>query len=664
MTETKAPSLRVIISYSPDDTLWKSTLEEQLRLLERFHNVHLWSIDRIKVGAEWRTELDNALSQADVGLLLISASYLASDFISDVELAKLFERHSSGGVRIIPVLLKSCPWELHPRIRQLLPEKSIPVAAFEGDGRDRALADVAREIASLVEAADKPKAEMKSEMSPAVSRPINPFLTEWDSLPWLRKVFPEPTRPLALAAISAVCGVVVAMLSGMVGANCMRAGLSAASNQRYTIDIVFGYWAELNHGPYQIFVVPIFVFLVFSFLNYTSHALRTLASGRRLMVTSPDGHTRTADPIAEIGSRNRAIFRRIVPLVISATFIFLFATEYGGISRMTFGWVQSESVYQLGQRVAMNPVLLSDFEENGKVGFIPSTYTLCDGASEKPSEGCRVQVSFLSGGTPPDHHFYFHVFLFLALVLQASFLSLAFWAVFKIAYVFAVLFESFTDDSLRSDSNSWLQRVLWSLQSRLRLNRLHLLRMRLDYLDLDHRFGLKEFDVVYVRAMLLLLAGGAGGALSFMNNFAKGTRAVRPDIGVEWALLGQLMVPSLVLMAIAMIPTIPAVVLLRMAIEGQYKKLDELNVQLAVLQAEGASEDRTNVIHKRIKLVRKQKAWPRRNQAFWPLLFFVFVMFGLSIGIPAMAAFRGSAAAWFVEVSQLVPRQILCPQRL
>ncbi|MGZ4618614.1 MAG: hypothetical protein ACXV3F_07780 [Frankiaceae bacterium] len=39
----------------------------------------MWSDDRTGVGADWRAELDTAIRQAAVALLLVSPDFLASD---------------------------------------------------------------------------------------------------------------------------------------------------------------------------------------------------------------------------------------------------------------------------------------------------------------------------------------------------------------------------------------------------------------------------------------------------------------------------------------------------------------------------------------------------------------------------------------------------------
>jgi hypothetical protein len=141
------PRLRVVVSSSPEDAPWRAQLLEHLGILERSGSVEIWSDAEVEAGADWRAVVDRELGRADVALLLVSSAYLASDHLQDVEVPLLFERHKTGGVQVIPVLVRSCAWKLHPWIGKLLPKGQRPVAAFEGDGRDRALTDVVEEIA-------------------------------------------------------------------------------------------------------------------------------------------------------------------------------------------------------------------------------------------------------------------------------------------------------------------------------------------------------------------------------------------------------------------------------------------------------------------------------------------------------------------------------------
>ena len=59
-------------------------------------------------GDRWKDEIRRALRRARVVILLISADFLASDFIVDNELPPLLEKAESDGTRVVPVILKPC----------------------------------------------------------------------------------------------------------------------------------------------------------------------------------------------------------------------------------------------------------------------------------------------------------------------------------------------------------------------------------------------------------------------------------------------------------------------------------------------------------------------------------------------------------------------------
>jgi hypothetical protein len=62
--------LRVFISYSHKDVKLKDKLLEHLCVLERFHDVTVWTDTQIPPGARWREEIDRAMAATDVALLL------------------------------------------------------------------------------------------------------------------------------------------------------------------------------------------------------------------------------------------------------------------------------------------------------------------------------------------------------------------------------------------------------------------------------------------------------------------------------------------------------------------------------------------------------------------------------------------------------------------
>ena len=70
----------------------------------------IWGDRRIAEGDAWYPEIEEALNEADVAILLISADFLTSRFIRGEEVPLLLERREKEGIRVIPLILKPCPW--------------------------------------------------------------------------------------------------------------------------------------------------------------------------------------------------------------------------------------------------------------------------------------------------------------------------------------------------------------------------------------------------------------------------------------------------------------------------------------------------------------------------------------------------------------------------
>jgi hypothetical protein len=95
----------VFISYSHKDTEWLDRLQTMLKPLIRNRKIATWSDKEIGVGQMWREEIDSALGRAKVAVLLVSANFLASDFIADNELLPLLDAASKNGTKIMWVPL-------------------------------------------------------------------------------------------------------------------------------------------------------------------------------------------------------------------------------------------------------------------------------------------------------------------------------------------------------------------------------------------------------------------------------------------------------------------------------------------------------------------------------------------------------------------------------
>jgi hypothetical protein len=149
--------IRFLVRYSGHvrDVTLADELLRHMDVLTRFAGIDLWTDTRIKAGDTTQREIDQAIDQAHVALLLISSDFLASDTLLEHEVPRLLSRHQEGQVRVILVLLRSCLWKAHPWLKDLysLPRNGQAIGSLSNRVRDSVLAEIVREVAEVAEIA-------------------------------------------------------------------------------------------------------------------------------------------------------------------------------------------------------------------------------------------------------------------------------------------------------------------------------------------------------------------------------------------------------------------------------------------------------------------------------------------------------------------------------
>lgn len=107
----------IFISYCHADREYLDRLLTHLKPMEREGLIDVWSDTKLKAGDQWRSELSQALDRASVAILLVSADFLASDFIVENELPPLLDNARKRGTRIIPFILKPCRFARDDRLK-------------------------------------------------------------------------------------------------------------------------------------------------------------------------------------------------------------------------------------------------------------------------------------------------------------------------------------------------------------------------------------------------------------------------------------------------------------------------------------------------------------------------------------------------------------------
>jgi TIR domain len=99
---------QIFVCYSHEDAKWFKRLQVHLKPLEQQDLIELWDYAKIAVGTKWKEELQTVIQSSTMALLIVSANFLASDFIANHELPELLLRAETKGVTIMPIVVTPC----------------------------------------------------------------------------------------------------------------------------------------------------------------------------------------------------------------------------------------------------------------------------------------------------------------------------------------------------------------------------------------------------------------------------------------------------------------------------------------------------------------------------------------------------------------------------
>jgi hypothetical protein len=124
----------------------------------RNQRLELWDDTLIPAGDDWRRNIDEGVRRAAVALLLVSGSYLASQFVMGEELPALV----AHGVRLVPVLIEDCLWDQEPQLTAVQwahdPRRDGPLAAADSREMPGRIVRVCRKLLEIAPTGQPPVA--------------------------------------------------------------------------------------------------------------------------------------------------------------------------------------------------------------------------------------------------------------------------------------------------------------------------------------------------------------------------------------------------------------------------------------------------------------------------------------------------------------------------
>jgi internalin A len=102
----------IFVSYAHDDTEWLKTLDPWLKGLRQYAEVEYYDDRQGLGGVDWDAQIKANLETADIFLAVVTANFIASQYIHETELPIARRRRDEGTCIIMPLYMRRCHYRL------------------------------------------------------------------------------------------------------------------------------------------------------------------------------------------------------------------------------------------------------------------------------------------------------------------------------------------------------------------------------------------------------------------------------------------------------------------------------------------------------------------------------------------------------------------------
>lgn len=110
---------QIFIAYSREDQPLVKRLLAHLEILKTLGLARIFCDLDIEVGEKFSSRIESAIDESSIALLMVSPEFLTSEFVNQTEVPRILARQAEGRLRVIPVLLRPCPWEAFSWLAEL-----------------------------------------------------------------------------------------------------------------------------------------------------------------------------------------------------------------------------------------------------------------------------------------------------------------------------------------------------------------------------------------------------------------------------------------------------------------------------------------------------------------------------------------------------------------
>ncbi len=139
---SREKTVHVFVSYAREDKRWldpeyRCNLIPFLAESLRRYDVVFWYDTELKPGDVFKRQIEAEIDQAQIALLIVSQSFLNSEFIEQIEMPRIAERARQGETIVIPVLVEPCDWSDYPFLadRQMVPSANPLIDFTESEAK-------------------------------------------------------------------------------------------------------------------------------------------------------------------------------------------------------------------------------------------------------------------------------------------------------------------------------------------------------------------------------------------------------------------------------------------------------------------------------------------------------------------------------------------------
>jgi hypothetical protein len=155
LATASAADAQVIIVYSRTDRAILDRVLVHLRPLERA-GVEVWADVRLRPGDPWRDEIQRAIGRARVAIVLVSADFLASDYVAQHELPPILAAAAAGRLRVFPVIVGPSSFDRDALAEfQSVNDPRRPLVAVNQAEQEAVYARLAEAVAAAVTGRDR-----------------------------------------------------------------------------------------------------------------------------------------------------------------------------------------------------------------------------------------------------------------------------------------------------------------------------------------------------------------------------------------------------------------------------------------------------------------------------------------------------------------------------